>query len=93
MDVLARLDEADDRWSAAEQAAADLKDALFQACAEAVQAGHTPDEIAERLRARKTPQQIEAGFTFSGSYIRRIVRRRGITPLPSGPKPRPVTPE
>lgn len=86
MDALDRLNQADDRWTAAEEAAAAAKAELFEACAEAVRNGKTPDEIALHLRARKTPEQLEARFTFSAAYIRRKVREGGVEALRSGPK-------
>lgn len=88
MDALKRLDEADDRWAAAEAVAAALKAELFEACAEAVRDGRTPDEIALHMRARRSPEQIGAGLSFSGAYIRRKVREIGVAALPGGPKPR-----
>jgi hypothetical protein len=86
MDTLKHLDEADDRWTAAEETAAALKAELFEACAQAVRDGHTPDEIAAHMRSRKTPAQIKAGFTFSAAYIRRKVREIGVAALRGGPK-------
>ncbi|MFI6496863.1 hypothetical protein [Nonomuraea typhae] len=88
MDALDRLELADDQWTAAEEAAATLKANLFQAFADAVREGHTPDDLAARLKARKTAEQIDAGLTFSGAYIRRKVREIGAPALPTGPKPR-----
>lgn len=92
MDALDRLEQTDDQWTAAEEAAAKLKEQLFEAFAEAVREGHTPDELAARLKARKTPTQIDAGLTFSGAYVRRKVREIGIPALPTGPKPRKTPP-
>ncbi|MFD1546963.1 hypothetical protein [Nonomuraea guangzhouensis] len=88
MDALDRLDQADDQWTAAEETAAKLKAELFEAFAAAVRDGNTPDDLAARLKSRKTPEQVEAGLTFSGAYIRRKVREIGIPALPTGPKPR-----
>lgn len=88
MSELDRLNEADNQWAAAEEAAAQRKADLFSAFAEAVRDGHTPDEIAAHLKARKTPEQIEAGLTFSAAYIRKKVRETGVPALPHGPKPR-----
>ncbi|MGS2645894.1 hypothetical protein [Streptosporangium sp. G12] len=93
MSSLDDLNQADNEWTAAEEAAAKHKAALFAACAAAVRDGHTPDEIAALLKARKTPEQIEAGFTFSAAYIRRKVREIGVPALPHGPKPRKQTAE
>ncbi|MFI6594939.1 hypothetical protein ACIBHX_01755 [Nonomuraea sp. NPDC050536] len=88
MDALDRLEQADDQWTAAEETAAKLKAELFDAFAEAVREGHTPDDLAARLKARKTPKQVDAGLTFSGAYIRRKVRESGAPALRTGPKPR-----
>ncbi|MFF3443622.1 hypothetical protein [Streptosporangium sp. NPDC002721] len=88
MSTLDDLDQADNEWTAAEETAANRKSALFNAFAAAVRDGHTPDDIAAHLKARKTPEQIEAGYTFSAAYIRRKVREIGVPALPPGPQPR-----
>ena len=84
----ATLDAADRAYTQAQAAANAAKEALFDACADSVRAGRTPDSIAERLKASKTPEQLEAGLTFTAAYIRRRVRERGVAPLHGGPKPR-----
>ena len=86
MDALERIDKADDQWTAAEETAAKLKADLFDAFAQAVREGHTPDAIAARQRSRKTTEQIDAGLSFSGAYIRRVVRKIGAPALRTGPK-------
>jgi len=87
-EVEALLDAADREYTEAQEAANKKKNALFAAWTTAVQAGISPDAIAERLKASKTPEQIEAGLTFTAAYIRRQARSRGAAPLRGGPKPR-----
>lgn len=82
------LDQADDDFVAKQTAADAAKARLFDAAAAAAAAGRSPEEIADRLRARKTPEQLAAGLSFSVSYIRRQVRERGVAPKRTGPKPR-----
>ncbi|WP_433329867.1 hypothetical protein [Spirillospora sp. CA-294931] len=92
MDGSARIDElldqADDAHTAARAAEEQAREALFDACAEAVKAGQSPEHIATRLKSRKTPEQLELGYGFTAAYIRRKVRERGVAGLPTGPKPR-----
>ena len=84
--TLNALDLAHEAWMAARQDADAAKAEFFEACADAVGDGHAPDEIAARQKARKTPEQIDAKFTFSAAYIRRMVRNIGVAALPGGPK-------
>jgi hypothetical protein len=44
------------------------------------------------MRSRKSPEEVEAGYTFSGAYIRRMVRNIGVTALRGGPKARKTPP-
>jgi hypothetical protein len=69
-------------------AANDAKAALFDAYAQSVKAGRTPEDLATRATERRTPEEIKAGATFSAAYIRRQIRERGVGPLRTGPKPR-----
>lgn len=83
----AALDQADDAYVAAQAAADAAKAALFDACAAAAAAGRSAEEIAEHLKARKTPAEAEAGYFFSVAYLRRQIRDRGVAPLRTGRKP------
>ena len=75
MSELAAVTEASTRYLAKQEAADHDKEALFATWVTAVQACHTPEQIA-------------AACTFTAAYVRRIVRERGAPPLPRGPKPR-----
>jgi predicted GIY-YIG superfamily endonuclease len=66
----------------------EAKQLLFDACADAVRAGDTPDKLAAWLRSNKTPEQIEAGLSFTSAHLRKKIRERGVAPLRTGPKPR-----
>lgn len=92
MDEIAQADAA---AVAAEQtfaerltAANEAKRALFDAYAQLVKVGRTPEDLAARAKERRTPEEIEEGATFTAAYIRRQVRDRGVGPLRTGPKPR-----
>lgn len=89
--VGAELDAADDAFVAAQAAADAAKSRLFDAAAAAAAAGRSAEDIAEHLKERKTPEQIEAGYFFTGAYYRRQIRARGVAPQRSGPKTRRTT--
>jgi hypothetical protein len=84
----AAVEAADKAFTEAQTAADAAKELLFDACAEAVKAGRTADQLEAKLKSTKTPEQIKAGLAFTGAYIRRKVRERGVERLRSGPKPR-----
>lgn len=84
----AELDAADDAFVTLQAAADAAKAHLFDVAAKAAEAGRSAEEIAERLKARKTPEQAEAGYYFTTTYYRRQIRARGVAPQRSGPKPR-----
>jgi len=96
-DTLCRMDlaEARAKVKAADRAFVELQTAatkakveLFDACAEAIQAGDTADAIEDQLKDGKTPEQIRDGLAFTAAYIRRKARDRGVAPQRGGPKPR-----
>jgi hypothetical protein len=73
MDELEKVDQADKQYRASKAAADRDKEALFETWVNAARAGHTADHIAARS-------------AFTAAHIRRILRDRGIEPLPPGPK-------
>ncbi|NJP27086.1 hypothetical protein FLW53_23375 [Microbispora sp. SCL1-1] len=75
MNELTAVATASERYLASQAAADADKEALFAAWVAAVQAGRTPEQIAQHC-------------TFTAAYVRRIVRERGAPPLPRGPKSR-----
>lgn len=87
----AELDAADDAFVTLQAAADAAKAHLFDVAAKAAEAGRSAEDIAEHLKTRKTPEQIEAGYFFTSAYYRRQIRARGVAPQRSGPKPRRTT--
>src|SRR5690606_6091397 len=69
MDELEKVDQADKQYRASKAAADRDKEALFETWVNAARAGHTADHIAARS-------------AFTAAHIRRILRDRGIEPLP-----------
>ena len=69
------VDQATARYLAAAAEAEAARQALFDACADAVRGGEAPDALATR-----TP--------FTAVTIRKELRERGVERLRSGPKPR-----
>ena len=73
MDELETVANASERYRTSQKAADEDKAALFDTWVSAVTAGSTPEQIAQHC-------------DFTAAYVRRIVRERGVPPLPRGPK-------
>lgn len=85
------VDAAEREYTKLQMAADAAKGRLFDACASAVQNGHSAEAAADRIKANKTEEERAAGgdrLNFTATYIRRQVRERGVAPLRSGPKKR-----
>src|SRR3954451_19997665 len=85
-DRLDALDALADAWAAAAQTAAARKQALFGGVAAAMRTGHTATEVADRIAANRTPEQLALGLTFTPAYLRRIGREAGVPPQSPGPR-------
>lgn len=75
MDALESVADANQRYTESQKIADENKEALFNAWVAASRDGKTPEQIAQHC-------------DFTVAYVRRIVRERGVPPLPRGPKAR-----
>jgi hypothetical protein len=73
MDELDLVAAANQHYGELQKTADTAKETLFETWVTASRAGKTPEQIAEHC-------------DFTTAYVRRIVRERGVPPLPRGPK-------